>query len=284
VTPTGSRLGVLLTGSRLGVLATGLLALLQASCAQILLDDPKFDRHVVLVETDGGSFYIDATEVTVGQYADWLATNPAPKQPEACAFNTSFDPGHFTGDTMTDICPSAFNWKQEQQNPDHPVSCVDWCDANAYCEAQGERLCGRVGGGTVETTYDSAADRFYVVEPSTSEWYLACSRGGAREYPYGNTYDASACNGTSGLLEDVGTSPQCVGGYDGLFDMSGNVAEWEDSCMAGAADAACIPRGGAFYNAQPGYDPTQLACPYKFSAVVRSSQAQSTGFRCCADR
>jgi formylglycine-generating enzyme required for sulfatase activity len=271
------------TGLRLAALTT---ALLQASCAQILIGDATFDRHVVFVETDGGSFFIEATEVTVGQYAAWLATTPAPKQQEPCAFNTTFEPGKFTGDNAMDACDSSFQWMLEQANPDHPVTCVDWCDAKAYCEAQGERLCGRVGGGTVETAYDMAIDRFYVVEPSTSEWYLACSRGGTRTYPYGNTYEASACNGTSGLLDDVGTSPQCVGGYNGLFDMSGNVAEWEDSCMAGAADAACIPRGGAFYNGQPlpGLDPIQLACPYKFSAVVRSSQAVSTGIRCCSDR
>jgi formylglycine-generating enzyme required for sulfatase activity len=276
---TGSRLGALLTGSRLGALAT---ALFQASCAQILLDDPKFDRHVVLVETEGASFVIDASEVSVGQYAAWLATNPVPNQQEPCAFNTSFEPG-VTGNT-TNACDPSFDWKQDLENPSWPVRCVDWCDADAYCQAQGERLCGRVGGGNVDVTYDSVANDFHVVEPLTSEWYLACSRGGAREYPYGNAYDASACNGTSGLLMDVGASPQCVGGYDGLFDMSGNVDEWEDSCLPGAADAACIPRGGAFYSAQMGGDPTQLACPYNFSAVPRASMAASTGFRCCADR
>jgi formylglycine-generating enzyme required for sulfatase activity len=224
--------------------------------------------------------------VTVGQYAAWLATNPAPNQQEPCAFNTSFVPGVSTPYGGTPIgCDQGFDWKQEQTNPDYPVRCVDWCDADAYCAAQGERLCGRVGGGNVEITYDSVKDVFHVAQPSTSEWYLACSRGGAREYPYGNTYEPSACNGMSGLLSDVGASPQCVGGYDGLFDMSGNVEEWETACLdMPGSDAACIPRGGAFYTVQNGGDPMQLACPYNFSAQGRSSMAPSTGFRCCADR
>jgi formylglycine-generating enzyme required for sulfatase activity len=269
----------------MGALATALLALFQASCAKIVLGDLKFDRPAVLVETQGASFVIDATEVTVGQYAAWLATTPATNQTAPCALNTSFEPGKFTPQgTTTNQCES-FSWQEEQQNPDHPVTCVDWCDADAYCKAEGAHLCGRVGGGTVVTRYEP--DFFYVVEPNTSEWYLACSQGGLRAFPYGPNLDESACNGTSGLLQDVGTSPQCVGGYDGLFDMSGNVAEWEDSCVDQPGDdAACIPRGGSFYSGQPismGGDPPELGCAYHFSAVPRTSQANSTGFRCCWD-
>ena len=65
--------------------------------------------------------------------------------------------------------------------------CVDWCDARAYCAGVRKRLCGKIGRGTNATTdYANAA---------TSEWYRACSSSGVNAYPYGNTRDASACNG-----------------------------------------------------------------------------------------
>src|SRR5262249_40663852 len=110
---------------------------------------------------------------------------------------------------------------------DRPVHAVDWCDAFAYCAWAGKRLCGRIAGGSVDPTFGTDL-------ASESEWYNACSRGGQHAYPYGDTYDPRACNG---LEYGAGTGPQlpvgslssCTGGFAGLFDMSGNVSEWEDS-------------------------------------------------------
>ncbi|HEX3852492.1 MAG TPA: hypothetical protein VHW01_16095 [Polyangiaceae bacterium] len=61
------------------------------------------------------------------------------------------------------------------------------------------------------------------------------------------TYGADACVGVDNSAIHPLASPHtdCVGGYDALYDMSGNVAEWEDSCLAnsGASDQ-CLDRGG----------------------------------------
>ncbi len=38
----------------------------------------------------------------------------------------------------------------------------------------------------------------------------------------------------------------CQGGGVGLFHMSGNVAEWENSCDGIAIDSKCRIRGGSF--------------------------------------
>jgi hypothetical protein len=67
--------------------------------------------------------------------------------------------------------------------------CVDWCDALGFCAFVGKRLCGGMGGGpiTVQNANDASQD----------EWYNACSEGGVQLYPYGNTYQPTACNGLS---------------------------------------------------------------------------------------
>jgi hypothetical protein len=75
----------------------------------------------------------------------------------------------------------------------------------------------------------------------------------------------------------------CVGGSSTnvIFDMSGNVAEWENSCSAttGATDN-CAVRGGA-YDTSPGM--TSLTCASNTSQppFVRSTQAADIGIRCC---
>ena len=35
----------------------------------------------------------------------------------------------------------------------------------------------------------------YTANANISEWYNACSAGGALAYPYGNTYEPEACDG-----------------------------------------------------------------------------------------
>jgi formylglycine-generating enzyme required for sulfatase activity len=80
-----------------------------------------------------------------------------------------------------------------------------------------------------------------------------------------------------GAAITVGQAAQCTGGLTGLFDMSGNVAEWEDSCDAstGATDS-CVARGGSFAS-QAADLQCSAAAPY-----ARSATDASLGFRCCA--
>lgn len=214
----------------------------------------------VVVPTGSGSYCVDATEVSNARYAAFLASANVCAQPSFCAWNTSFVP--------------AAAWPAPVEKADHPVVHVDWCDAYAYCASVGKRLCGRIGGGA------NAADAFD--DPAKSQWFRACSNAGTRTYPYGNAYSTSACNGGDLDLKTtvvVGSKAACVGGYPGLFDMSGNVWEWEDSCSAvtGAADP-CRLRGGAFNNTSAG-----LACAVDFLGIqtLRSKTYNNVGFRCC---
>lgn len=230
----------------------------------------------VTVAAPAGTYRIDATEVTVSTYAAWLATNPAPSPTDSvCGWNPSYVPLVGAPEALDSYCLDR-TWEQRvAYEPHQPVSCVDWCDAAAYCRWAGKRLCGRIAGGLLTVEAAPTPD---------GEWYAACSNGGERTYPYGNTFDQQACNGRdSGNLEvpvEVGVLLTCEGGQAGLFDMSGNVSEWIDSCFPDIEPAleACVRAGGAFY--QP--EPESLTC----GAVLynaRHTLARSIGFRCCSD-
>ena len=211
-----------------------------------------------------GSFCIDSTEVTVDQYTQFLAAKAGETtgQPSTCTWNGSLVPG---------------GWPQTPGNV--PVVNVNWCMAYTYCDWAGKRLCGDPGGGP--------ADPNGWGDPAKSQWFKACSRNndGLHVYPYGNTYAPKTCNGqdydAGKVLPSVAS---CEGAYPGLFDMSGNVFEWEDSCLPPAPDASdqtgdsdfCHTRGGAF-----GENSNILRCD-EGVMFTRGSAADSLGIRCCS--
>ncbi|MGV8118956.1 MAG: formylglycine-generating enzyme family protein [Candidatus Xenobiia bacterium LiM19] len=96
----------------------------------------------------------------------------------------------------------------------HPVACVTWNDAKAYCEWAGGNL------------------------PSEAQWEKAARGTDGRAYPWGNEWDEKACNwfegpSASGLADIFcwrGTAP--AGSFPaganpcGVEDMAGNVWEW----------------------------------------------------------
>jgi formylglycine-generating enzyme required for sulfatase activity len=212
---------------------------------------------MVRVDVAGGpSFCIDSTEVTRAHYKQFLDAALSPSaQPAFCAqANPSFQTlADLTSDGVLDL----------------PVVQVDWCDALAFCTWAGKRLCGDLADGG-PLPFDAAAD------PARSEWTVACSRNGSRAYPYGGTSMPDACNAASDLgAFAVGTKKGCQGGYDGIFDMVGNVTEWENACEGLEVDGGgrCADRGASYK--YPG------ACSTAGSEM-RTGFASDWGIRCCA--
>ena len=214
-------------------------------------------------------YSIDSTDVTRCQYQAWLDTNPSVEtQDPWCVWNTSFEP---TGREGLDCGFPAV------AGGDLPVVCVDWCDAFAYCEGVGKRLCGRIGGGANEMEdYADAAK---------SQWHNACTSGGQYYYTYGDSYDyGSKCNDAdhaAGELTAAGSLVTCQSpdrAYSGVFDLSGNVWEWEDSCekQLGETDY-CQMRGGSLAS------PEWYSSCMEESWAIREAREGNLGFRCCSD-
>lgn len=222
---------------------------------------------MVLVGTKSNPFCIDRTETTVAQYREFLDSSPSTSsQPSECTWNTTFAP---TGSPAPDDLP--------QVN-------IDWCDARAYCAWAGKRLCGKVidgkaSGGISQTEANS---------PNVDQWYVACSAAGSRTYPYGNTMVSQACNlmdGSGGgalVRKPSGDMKSCVGGYDGVFDLLGNVWEWSDDCFLADNSApeewACWPRGGSYAISE-----TETTCKTQGALARRKGANEQIGFRCCSN-
>jgi formylglycine-generating enzyme len=206
-------------------------------------------------------FCIDSTEVTRNEYLTWLAMDPPVPATGLCSSNTSYEPDC--------VWPATAN--------DRPASCVDWCDADAYCRTAGKRLCGRIdGGGAVDysTGYDDAGE---------SEWFAACSSGGMHDFPYGDTWGAGHCVDLAASSEAPASRASCQSpapDYDCVFDLSGNASEWENSCSDDTETAACRLRGGFYGDDMV----SQLACAADASLQRTGTVvARGIGFRCCKD-
>ncbi|HMR09068.1 MAG TPA: SUMF1/EgtB/PvdO family nonheme iron enzyme, partial [Polyangiaceae bacterium] len=144
-----------------------------------------------------------------------------------------------------------------------PVTCVDWCDAQAFCLWAGKELCG-----DSTTALDDAAQ---------SDWYAVCSANGGNEYPYGANYKGDACNGADANKASPaapGTFTACSTAAS-VFDLTGNVSEWTGACSQNTEDGPCQVRGGSY-----GSSAQQLECAHA-EVITRKQTAPTRGFRCC---
>jgi formylglycine-generating enzyme required for sulfatase activity len=159
-----------------------------------LAEEIERPRHQVTITHD---YCVDRTEVTVEAYNKCVAAGACkPNKPD-------------------DGCNHA-------DKAQHPINCIAWEDAAAFCTFSGKRLL------------------------TEAEWELAARGTDGRLYPWGNAPPTAkllnSCGGECDVSKpntvrtfpepdgNVGTAP--VGSYPagaspfGLLDMSGNVSEW----------------------------------------------------------
>jgi hypothetical protein len=164
-----------------------------------------------------------------------------------------------------------------------PWGSANYDEAQLACDAAGMRLC--------RVVRDSCAAGCCKGVIVADEWGRACQGSGAppadNDYPYGDTYQASTCNGsdydtssaTAGNQDAAiatGALASCTSG-DAVNDLSGNLKEWTDDPRCTSTGTVYTLRGGAFDNHQGG-----LACDFQFSVASATYAFPNVGFRCCA--
>jgi eukaryotic-like serine/threonine-protein kinase len=222
-----------------------------------------------------GTFDLDRTEVTVEAYAQCVSEGK-------CEATSTV---HLTGvpesekETWDGFC----NWGKPGRER-HPMNCVDWNQAQAFCAWAGKRL------------------------PSEPEWeFAACGGKEDRIHPWGNTPPSQVSFNGCGqecvtmALENgwiwkplhdtvdpwpttapVGSFPESAGRW-GHQDLTGNVWEWTATpyCTYGdAGPEACeselkAARGGGWASRYAGIFLSSFRT--KFPPEYR---AQDVGFRC----
>lgn len=242
-------------------------------------------RMVTVPKATGGAYCMDDTEVTNGDYDRFIRANvPAvgsgSTQPASCVDNTNYVP--------SDAWPPS---QPLSQSFGLPVRHVDWCDAVAYCKWAGKTLCGDVAGQPLAPADASSA--------SKDAWYNACSAQGANTvYPYGGmTLRNDLCFYDPQGLAQVGLVSEwtdqgayqgipvtvplkkwrlCQGGVTNLYQMSGNVSEWTNSCAGAGANDNCLIRGGSYDDMTGGDRTCTAAVP-----TPRMTKRADIGLRCC---
>ena len=128
-----------------------------------------------------------------------------------------------------------------------------WIQASEACANAGKTLCEEV------------------------DWQMACAGTEGRSYPYGAAYSAAACNGLdyfagTDVMMSGGEASGCVS-PEGVYDLSGNAAEW----LATAGEGAMRKVAWSDYDS----DEAGMTCTASWE-LNRYLMAGNVGLRCCA--
>jgi formylglycine-generating enzyme required for sulfatase activity len=239
----------------------------------------RIESPAAHIRLDG--FYMDRTEVTVDAYRACVAAGAC--SDEGLTLHTAESTTRLPSDSgvnTTQLLDPAlshtcnFGWPGKERG-EHPINCVSWDQASAYCAWAGKRL------------------------PTEAEWEKAARGLDERIYPWGDAAPTCALavmdDGAPGCGADhtakVGSRSQGQSPH-GALDMSGNVCEWvadwyaEDYYATAPAENPPGPptgrlrviRGGSWKaHPTPGVDALRISNRYSF---VPGTHLDYIGFRC----
>ena len=149
----------------------------------------------------------------------------------------------------TEFCIDRYEWPNKRGK--RPLSYISIYHAMDSCFTIGKRLC------------------------TTEEWSLACGGAYSWKYPYGDDYEPKACVTGDTAANPSGKYSECRG-YFGVFDMSGNLAEWTSTRSAKNRD---------FYNVMGGFweSGPQSRCFSPRYSYFPQNRHNPVGFRCCKE-
>lgn len=232
-----------------------------------MLSQPHL-REKKQIEVKVSSFYLSRYEVTNQEYCNFLNEERNSGENESCWLCLE------RTQECRSICKIRLingKYRPEPGFEDHPVICVTWYGAKAYCDWAGGRL------------------------PTSAEWEYA-ARGGQKlkEYIFSGSDNCEevAVFNTNAPKKKGSKKPNELG----LYDMSGNVQEWCQDWYAheyhkyynmpdkinpkGPAEGEVkVMRGGNWQNLQDLF----LQTP-KISASKPHRTSATVGFRVCYDK
>lgn len=148
-----------------------------------------------------------------------------------------------------EFCIDRYEWPNKKGVK--PMSHISIYHAMDSCYTAGKRLC------------------------TTDEWSLACGGSYSWKYPYGDVYEPKACATRDTSVYRSGRRAECRG-YFGVYDMSGNLAEWTNTRSK---------KNRAFFNVMGGFweSGPQSSCFKPRYSYYPENRHNPVGFRCCKE-
>lgn len=147
-------------------------------------------------------FWIDRTETTVAQFAQFLNGQDEPVD----SYDGWLDviPNLVDGHLPIQLTLKDGLWKPLRERDNQPIENVTWMGAHDYCAWRGARL------------------------PTEAEWEYAARGPDGLLYPWGNEYVSANLLRSELQMPDVGSIPRGAS-WVGALDMSGSLYEWTSS-------------------------------------------------------